>query len=252
MRTYTVDKLEVTLSELLMCHFHGLTIQQVLIDRYRPALTHANSLLKPIAGVELITNYMFKELMGIVKQLDPKTHTKLGPLQKSAVSAYLIFCTIGPYVDEEVERRCAEDDISRAFILDAVGSIAVVKFSKYIEDLLAKEAALQGHKCSAPIMPGTRGIDLTVNRALVEAVDIKQINITLSEQCFLKPLKTLSMILGVGGTGLAVGSAGHDCRKCSSEETCFLKHINQSIDKSPLTAAALKNLQMRSLDEDYG
>ncbi len=250
MRVFTFDRLEVTISELIASHFSGLPINQRLLERYQGVLSHANSLLRPIAGVELITNYMFKELTHSIRGTSPPTFNKLVPLQKSSVSAYLIFCTIGPRLDEEVGQLCAEDDVSRAFILDAVGSIAVVKFARYLELLLEKEAALQGHKCSVPVMPGSRGIDLIVNRALVEMVDIKQIGITLSEHCIMKPLKTLAMILGVGGPRLTARSAGHDCSECFSEKSCYLKHIRHSIDHSPSLADSLKNLKMLSFDEN--
>jgi hypothetical protein len=250
MRVYTFDRLEVTLSELLSCHFDGLPVRRNLLKRYSAVLEHANSLLKPLAGVELITNYMFNEMMRSVKSVSPTTFQKLLPLQQSAAAAYLSFCTIGSPLDTEVELSSCGENISTAFIIDAVGSIAVVKFSKYVEQLMHNEAASQGRQCSCPIMPGTMGIDVAVNRLLCDMVDVGQIGISLTKNCIMKPLKTLSLIVGIGNSQLEIGSAGHDCSRCESSTSCYMKYIREGIDKSPIPDDVVNTLRLRTGTED--
>lgn len=249
MRVYRLDHLDVTLSEILACHFHGSPLQHHVLERYRSALAEANALLIPRAGVELITNYMFNDLMLSLKENAPGAYNQLRRFHESAVAVYIIFCTMGNRLDKAIQKEHTRNEVAQAFILDAVGSIGVVKLSRFIEFLVQKETADQGLRCSAPIMPGTRGIDLMLNRIIFDMVDTGRIGITLTKQFIMKPAKTLSMMIGVGPQ-VDAGSVAHHCDGCERTPACTMKYVWDLMDESGGWQPIIKELQATASSEE--
>ena len=225
------EALQVTIREMIACHFQGFSINNRILSRYSQVLNDANRLLEPIAGVKFLPSHAVQALIARIKEVLPATWKILVPFQRTAARAYLVFCTIGPRLEEEVRRSSHEGEVARAFIMDTVGSVAVAKYSKYINLLISQEAAARGWESGMPIMPGTRGIDLELQRILFDIVDAKQIGLRVTKQNILVPLKSLSMIIGVGPE-VTIGSAGHDCKICPKMNKCYLKEIWRMTEQS--------------------
>jgi hypothetical protein len=231
MRFLSSKVLQVTIKEIVACHFQGFSISNQILSRYTQILNEANRLLKPIAVVKFLPFLVIQGLIAQIKEVLPATWEILVPFQSTTAGAYVVFCTIGPYLEEEVRKSNDKGEIARAFIIDIIGSVAVVKYSKYINLLISKEVAARGWESGGPIMPGTRGIDLELQRILFDIVDAKQIGIRLTKQNVLVPLKSMSMIIGVGPK-VKIGLAEHDCKICPEMNKCYLKEIWRITEQS--------------------
>lgn len=231
MRIIRLEGVEVTLKELVRCHFQDLPLNAHTLDRYRTVLAAGSGLLEPVAGVEFLDETAMKGFISRIETILPETFGQLLPLRQSCAGAYLIFCTIGPRLEQEVQKNCQNNEVTRGFILDALGSLGVAKYARHVEVLLAREAAARRLKIGAPVMPGTRGIDLELNHLLFDLVKPEIIGMHLTEHALMVPSKSISMILGVGRNPDS-GAVGHNCHSCDKEARCFLKELWRCTDES--------------------
>jgi hypothetical protein len=128
-----------------------------------------------------------------------------------------LICTIGPALPERIAELMNENILS-ALALDGVGSAAVEALAnaacRYIED----QATAQGWQTTIPLSPGMVGWPVEQGQPQIFAlVDASEIGVSLTEGNVMLPLKSLSMVLGLGPE---LQTGGRPCDYCSMRETC--------------------------------
>jgi hypothetical protein len=87
-------------------------------------------------------------------------------------------------------------------------------FCGYVEKLAGKE----GKKSSVPINPGMEGWSVEEGQPQIfQLVDASKIDVTLSENCLMRPLKSISMLIGIGDH---LDQSIKPCDLCSIQKTC--------------------------------
>jgi hypothetical protein len=158
------SEFKVTLEEVIACHFQSQPDSKYVLSRYLNLLKYSNDILEFSAGIKRLECDGIKEFMDRVKKKPPATFDQLIPLAQSSQTVYLVLCTIGPRMEEEIGRLTERGNIADAFILDIIGSIAVAKFAKEVYEVLSKRESSLNLCLSSPIMPGTRNVDLELKR----------------------------------------------------------------------------------------
>jgi hypothetical protein len=225
MRILALKGFEVTSEELLLYHFGELPVKPGMVTRYELALKDANGLLDPVIGWQSLSPHDVEEMMERVQRASADTFELLRPLKRYRGGAYLAYCTIGSRLEAEMERNCQHQEIARAYIIDAVGSVAVAKLAKLLCSRLSREAAREQWRIGPPIMPGTRDVNLKLQRILFDLGDAKPLGVRLTERDTMVPLKSMSMIVGFGQRVRWMGRAVHDCKCCPKKDTCSLKRV---------------------------
>lgn len=122
-------------------------------------------------------------------------------------------CTIGEALEERVRALWSGRDLALAAMLDSVGSGAVETLAEYVSDLLSREALLAGVKATHRMSPGYRDWPVRAQRELFALVPAHAIGVDLNEACFMRPEKTISLLLGAGADARVDHASGH-CARC--------------------------------------
>ena len=134
----------------------------------------------------------------------------------------VVFCTIGPDLENEKAECKAKKDLLRAFLLDSVGSAAIDILAVEAYHLIRDIAASRGHAASSPISPGMQGFSITEQWRMAKLAPIKEIGLQLTSSGMMKPQKSLSMIIGFGEE-MPTWSRAEACARCNLAKSCLYR-----------------------------
>ncbi len=139
----------------------------------------------------------------------PEIHRLWGRL--AAVGAGI--CTVGDAIETRVSALFEAREFPLALMLDSVGSAAVESLVEYANDLLCQAALPGSLKVTNRISPGYAGWDTAEQAALFRLCPGGPIGVTLNDACVMTPLKTISLLVGLGPDA-RVDHYFTQCRRC--------------------------------------
>ncbi|MCZ7531992.1 MAG: hypothetical protein M5U23_01035 [Acidimicrobiia bacterium] len=129
----------------------------------------------------------------------------------------VLLCTIGDRLGKRSVAEC-ERNLSYGFALDAVGSAAVQSLNAAACNVIEQEAISAGLQTSLPLSPGMEGWGVDPGqRELFELIEADKVGVALSETLEMRPLKSLSAVIGVGTN---IATKGAICDYCGLRDTC--------------------------------
>ncbi len=186
---------------------------------WQAALADARALVQPAAIWEA---FAIREVRH--DRLLLATGTTLGGGPVAAVvagAAELVIgvCTVGPAISRRASEYQRSGQRLRAMFLDDLGSWAVDQVRQQLCRTIEAEAAARGWRASASLSPGESEWPVTEQAALFSLLDARPIGVTLTESLVMSPIKSLSLIIGIGPGPLGVEGAGN-CDFCTLRERC--------------------------------
>lgn len=136
--------------------------------------------------------------------------------------------SIGPNLDLVTRDWAASGRRIEAFVLGEIGTLAAGRLGDFIPQKVSEWAAARGLETSGALSPGTKGVDLSEQRVVVELADAQRIGVELTSGCMLAPLKSVSMLIGLG-QGLPTWSHAQTCNLCSSRKHCRLRRSDSDL-----------------------
>jgi len=147
--------------------------------------------------------------------------TLTGPLvvrrlwRASAVA--LLVATIGPRLENRVSRLFGRD-LPYALALDGLGSAAVERLARAARRHLARGLRRRGWCATGPLSPGMEGWPLAAGqKELFRALEAPACGVRLTDEDFLVPRKSLSLVVGLGA---GVDGEGEACDACAARPRC--------------------------------
>jgi hypothetical protein len=137
----------------------------------------------------------------------------LGGAEQIAVAV----CTIGPQLEEAVGAMFSTGQALEATVLDGVGSAAVEELSQRACRMFEDMARERGLMTSSPFSPGEPDWPLEGQRELFDLVPGEEIGVTLADTYLMRPLKSLSLVVGIGKN---LSAGGSPCEFCSLNQVC--------------------------------
>lgn len=141
-----------------------------------------------------------------------------------AQSIVIAVCTIGPQLEEAVRAMFAAGQLVEATVLDGVGSAAVEELAQRACRLFEDMARERGLGTSAPLSPGSSDWSLEAQRELFDLVSAEEIGVTLNDSFLMYPLKSLSMVIGMGKN---LSAKGGPCESCSLSDVCRYRDVKR-------------------------
>jgi len=142
-----------------------------------------------------------------------------------AQEVVLAICTIGPALEAKIYEYLAQQEGMRALALDAVGTAAIEMLGQQACYRLEKEAQAAGLRASLPISPGFEGWPMEEQRTIYELLpEAAKLGIVLTENAVLKPLKSVSMVIGFG-YGEMGSATSPPCQFCAMRERCVYRAV---------------------------
>ena len=121
-------------------------------------------------------------------------------LSKSVHNCREIICfiaTIGSRVDAEIKTLEDRNHLSEAYILDAMGSVAIESIVDKFQQRMRERYQTEGRDVSLRFSPGYCDWPLTEQKKLFHFFDELQSDVKLTDSCLMQPRKSVSGIFGI-------------------------------------------------------
>jgi hypothetical protein len=121
-------------------------------------------------------------------------------LSKSLIHCEEIVCfvgTIGPRLEGEIKRLTKRNRVSQAYILDAMGSVAVENMVDDFQRHMVQALKPTQKGTTLRFSPGYCDWPLTEQKKLFRLFESHDLNVTLTDSCLMQPCKSISGLFGV-------------------------------------------------------
>jgi hypothetical protein len=130
-------------------------------------------------------------------------------------------CSLGPALERRVSELFAKRRASLAIALDELGNELLFDISRRAQDRIQAEASRRGLTMSGELRAGDPGLALDSQGAVLRLARADSIGISLGESLLMHPLKSTSMVLGVGVDLPA--TTWSRCDTCNSRDRCGVR-----------------------------
>jgi hypothetical protein len=130
-------------------------------------------------------------------------------------------CTLGPALERRVSELFAQRRASLAMALDELGNELLFDISRRAQDRMQAEVSRSGLTMSGELRAGDPGLALEAQGAVLRLAGADSIGISLGESMQMHPLKSVSMVLGVGVDLPA--TTWSRCDTCKSRDRCGVR-----------------------------
>lgn len=126
-------------------------------------------------------------------------------------------CTAGEDITGKSKKLMENGDMIQAYIMDTIGSVAVESAMDFIQEKLAATEMAHHRKMTNRFSPGYCGWNISAQRALFSLLPKNFCGITLTDSFLMKPIKSVS---GVIGLGVDAKRLEYPCQACDKKD-CF-------------------------------
>jgi hypothetical protein len=131
--------------------------------------------------------------------------------------------TIGAALEERVRELFAVRRASLAVALDDIGNELLFAAARRIQDRMLVDSKKRGLMMAGELRSGDPGLALETQAAVLRLAEASAIGVTLSNGFLMRPLKSTSMLLGVGLRLPEVSWSR--CDYCPSLERCRVAQV---------------------------
>ncbi|HEX5392846.1 MAG TPA: hypothetical protein VFW68_06190 [Rhodocyclaceae bacterium] len=129
-------------------------------------------------------------------------------------------CTLGPRIGERCTALFAEKRASLAVALDELGIEALFAVGRRLQDRILTDARRQGLTVAGELHAGDPGLDISAQAAVLRLADATSIGVGLHKGHLITPLKSGSVVYGIGIDLPEVEWSR--CDNCPSKSKCTL------------------------------
>jgi hypothetical protein len=175
-------------------------------------------MLKDIEQGSLLSPAIAYEILPVEKIINDRD-TPISSLISGSREIAAIVCTIGNRLEIRVKKYIESNKPLSALIMDGIGSAAVDVLSEEACNLIASVASSRGYMAGSPISPGMQGLPITGQKHLFDLIPAGEIGVSLTDSGTMIPLKSVSMIMGLG-PGMKRWKRAAVCTICHLRNTC--------------------------------
>jgi hypothetical protein len=191
---------------------------------WEAALADAAEIIEPAAAWD---TYPIRELRHERLILTSGATLGGGPLTTVVAGASELavgVCTAGAAISRRVTEYQHSERRLRAMFLDDLGSWAVDQVRQQLCQTIETEAVARGWQASASLSPGESAWPVTQQSVLFSLLDTQPIGVVLTESLVMSPIKSLSLVIGIGPGPLGVQGASN-CDFCTLRERCNYRRL---------------------------
>jgi hypothetical protein len=197
----------------------GLLSRPSVRADWEAALADARDLIEPTAMWE---SFPIREFRHERLVLADGTRIGSGPVATVVAGATELVvgvCTVGSAISQRISEQLRGGRRLHAWFLDELGSWAVDQVRQQLCRQIESDAASRGWRASASLSPGESEWSVAEQAVLFSLLDTRAIGVTLNESMVMSPVKSLSLIVGIGPGPLGVEGASN-CDFCTIRERC--------------------------------
>jgi hypothetical protein len=150
---------------------------------------------------------------------------KLSKALSNCMEAVCFIATIGEGIDEEIRRFQGQNRFSKAYILDAMGSLAIESIVDQFQERMKARYQAEGKDVSLRFSPGYCDWPILEQKKLFHFFDAFQLDVKLTDSCLMQPRKSVSGVFGVLPSQASHPAHPYNpCLECH-KETCIARRI---------------------------
>ena len=143
-------------------------------------------------------------------------------LFESAEKVAFCICTIGNFLEKEVGALSRKGELTKAVILDAIGSVAAESVAEHFNQVIANEAKKKKLHCSIRFSPGYGGWKLEAQRFIFDLLPSEKIGVRLNRSFMMIPRKSVSFAVNLSKNRFKDKNSD-PCKVCGLKECRFRK-----------------------------
>src|SRR3990172_1825975 len=152
---------------------------------------------------------------------------KIIPAQmKGADSVALFVCTIGPGMENWARECLQAGDYLKGYMVDAIASELVEAAMNHIQDRLEEKVKADGRHITNRFSPGYCGWPVSEQHKLFSLLPRGFCGITPTESALMRPLKSVSGIIGIGGN---VRKRDYPCKSCDMRDCIYRRKRQKEV-----------------------
>lgn len=138
----------------------------------------------------------------------------LARVMEGCTEIVCFLATIGERIDHEIIRLTGQKCSSEAYILDAIGSLAVEKMVNDFQNRVRAKLRLKHRATTLRMSPGYCDWPIQDQKKLFSLLDAAKINVRLTDACLMQPRKTISGIFGLLPHTATAENSYNPCSTC--------------------------------------
>ena len=189
--------------------------EEQIVELTESLLEVIRGIASPACTFKLYSGGIDGETVCLDRDARLQTGAILSSLMRDSDCFALFAATAGNSFQRYQDELKSENDILKTYIADAIGSCIAEAAGDYMESMLEKETG--GLRHTRRFSPGYCGWHLSEQREVFSLLGGNPCDIILSDSCLMKPIKSISGIIGIGRN---VKEKVYGCRYCELE-TCY-------------------------------
>jgi hypothetical protein len=199
---------------------------------WEAALEEGRRIIQPAATWEIIPVREYKHDRLVMQNGAVLTGGPFAQVMAGAQQLIVGVCTAGGAIVQAAATAKKNGAMMRAMFLDTLAIWAVGSVRQQLVERFEAETKASGLHISTMLSPGESEWPISQQAELFSLVDASRINVSLTSTMMMNPMKSLSLVMGIGPDPL--GSEGAtNCDFCTMRETC--PH-SQAGTRQPLAA----------------
>jgi hypothetical protein len=196
-------------------------------EDWEAALAEAPGLIHPAAVWDVFPIREFKHQRVILANGKRLTGGPVADVMAGATELLVGVCTVGAEINQRVTAEQKDGGRLLGMFFDSLGTWAVGQVRQQWFQQLEREFLDEGLHVSTPLAPGESEWPVSEQAVLFSLVDAGCIGVTLAPSMMMYPLKSTSMIIGVGAGPLG-SEGGANCDFCTIRDTCTYRQKSMS------------------------
>lgn len=217
--TRIIDRVDEAIDRSEVLRYLGYPVGVAPNDRVAGTIDHwideADQLAAPraIYLVRPVTELGRRRLRVQTGSSDTEFKGAIGEFLGASLSVAAFIATAGPALERQASELLRSNDDLGAMILSAAGAERAEAAEAVVINQLREQARAFGLAPTLPYSPGYCGMALTEQRKLFALFDDENIGVTLTSDCLMQPIKSVSGLIGLGRADDLV-TLGSPCERC--------------------------------------
>ncbi len=224
---------EINLSRNAFACALGYTADSIpspLVESIDDVLEHGNELCHIEGGYKIINPVDFDREANTLLLDSRSFDVKRTVFQqlKSAKNIAVFACTAGNEIIDRSRELMKEGELLKGYVYDVYGSLVVEEAMDLIQETLKNKMEETGLKITNRYSPGYCGWDVSEQKTLFSLLPEKFCGIELTDSCLMRPIKSVSGIIGIGKS---VKFNQYTCNLCD-EADCLYRNLRHRVASS--------------------
>jgi hypothetical protein len=195
---------------------------------WEAALADARELVRPAAVWDAFPIQEFRHERLVLADGSRIGGGPVASVVAGATDLVIGVCTVGSEISRRTSEQLRGEQRLRAMFLDDLGSWAVDQVRQQLCRQVEGDAVSRGLHASASLSPGESEWSVAEQAVIFSLVDAREIGVTLNKSMVMSPIKSLSLIMGIGPGPLGVEGASN-CDFCTIRERCNYQRLRPTL-----------------------